>query len=113
MLSEGWDVKSVMHILGLRAFGSPLLTEQIVGRGLRRTNYDVLNRPLDQRPEGYEETVDAFGIPFVGFPVVQRQLLWPLGDNYFGRFRCDLDRCRECGDGLTSLWTARAPSTGS
>ena len=46
-------------------------------------------------------------------PSVQRQLLWPLGDNYFGRFRCDLDRCREYGDGLTSLWTARAPSTGS
>ena len=45
--------------------------------------------------------------------IVQRQLLWPLGDNYFGRFRCDLDRCREYGDGLTSLWTARAPSTGS
>ena len=73
MLSEGWDVKSVTHILGLRAFGSPLLTEQIVGRGLRRTNYDVLNRPLDHRPEGYEETVDAFGIPFVGFPVQRRK----------------------------------------
>ena len=73
MLSEGWDVKSVTHILGLRAFGSPLLTEQIVGRGLRRTNYDVLNQPLDQRPEGYEETVDAFGIPFVGFPVQRRK----------------------------------------
>jgi type III restriction enzyme len=43
MLSEGWDVQSVSHILGLRAFGSPLLTEQIIGRGLRRTNYDVLN----------------------------------------------------------------------
>ena len=73
MLSEGWDVKSVTHILGLRAFGSPLLTEQIVGRGLRRTNYDVINRPLDARPEGYEETVDAFGIPFVGFPVQRRK----------------------------------------
>jgi type III restriction enzyme len=73
MLSEGWDVKSVTHILGLRAFGSPLLTEQIVGRGLRRTNYDVLNQPLDERPEGYEETVDAFGIPFVGFPVQRRK----------------------------------------
>jgi len=73
MLSEGWDVKSVTHILGLRAFGSPLLTEQIVGRGLRRTNYDVLNQPLDERPDGYEETVDAFGIPFVGFPVQKRK----------------------------------------
>ena len=73
MLSEGWDVKSVTHILGLRAFGSPLLTEQIVGRGLRRTNYDVLNIPVDEREEGYEETVDAFGIPFVGFPVERRK----------------------------------------
>jgi type III restriction enzyme len=73
MLSEGWDVQSVSHILGLRAFGSPLLTEQIIGRGLRRTNYDVLNQPLAERPEGSEETVDAFGIPFVGFPVERRK----------------------------------------
>ncbi len=73
MLSEGWDVKSVTHILGLRAFGSPLLTEQIIGRGLRLTNYDVLNQPLEERPEGTEETVDAFGIPFVGFPVERRK----------------------------------------
>ena len=73
MLSEGWDVKSVTHILGLRAFGSPLLTEQIIGRGLRRTNYDVLNQPLEERPEGYEETADAFGIPFIGFPVQKRK----------------------------------------
>lgn len=73
MLSEGWDVKSVTHILGLRAFGSPLLTEQIIGRGLRRTSYDVLNQPLAERPEGSDETVDAFGIPFVGFPVEKRK----------------------------------------
>lgn len=73
MLSEGWDVQSVSHILGLRAFGSPLLTEQIIGRGLRRTNYDVLNQPLNEREEGSEETVDAFGIPFVGFPVEKRK----------------------------------------
>ena len=73
MLSEGWDVKSVTHILGLRAFGAPLLTEQIIGRGLRRTNYDVLYQSLEKRPEGGEETVDAFGIPFVGFPVEKRK----------------------------------------
>lgn len=73
MLSEGWDVQSVSHILGLRAFGSPLLTEQVIGRGLRRTNYDVLNQPFEERPEGSEETVDAFGIPFVGFPVEKRK----------------------------------------
>lgn len=69
MLSEGWDVKSVTHILGLRAFGSPLLTEQVVGRGLRRTDYSVLYEPLDDRGPGSDETVDAFGVPFVGFPV--------------------------------------------
>ncbi len=34
-------------------------------------------------------------------PAVQRQLVWRLGDNYFGRFRCAQDRCREYGDGLT------------
>lgn len=73
MLSEGWDVKSVTHILGLRAFGSPLLTEQIIGRGLRRTNYEVLNQPLEERPEGTDETVDAFGIPFLGIPVEKRK----------------------------------------
>lgn len=77
MLSEGWDVKSVTHILGLRAFGSPLLTEQIIGRGLRRTSYDGLLIPIEERlanedrPD--EETVDAFGIPFVGFPVEKRR----------------------------------------
>jgi type III restriction enzyme len=77
MLTEGWDVKSVTHILGLRAFGSPLLTEQIVGRGLRRTTYDGLLTPIEERlanenrPD--EETVDAFGIPFVGFPIEKRK----------------------------------------
>jgi type III restriction enzyme len=77
MLSEGWDVQSVTHILGLRAFGSPLLTEQVIGRGLRRFDYTVLNQPIEERlanpnrPD--EETVDAFGIPFVGFPVEKRK----------------------------------------
>ena len=46
MLSEGWDVKSVTHILGLRAFGSPLLTEQIIGRDTERGGKprDVIER---------------------------------------------------------------------
>lgn len=77
MLSEGWDVKSVTHIIGLRAFGSPLLTEQIIGRGLRRTSYDSLMVPIEERLKNEdrpdEETVDAFGIPFVGFPVEKRK----------------------------------------
>ena len=40
MLTEGWDANNVTHILGVRAFGSQLLCEQVVGRGLRRMNYD-------------------------------------------------------------------------
>ena len=40
MLSEGWDAKTVTHIMGLRAFSSQLLCEQVVGRGLRRTAYE-------------------------------------------------------------------------
>jgi type III restriction enzyme len=40
MLSEGWDAKNVTHIMGLRAFTSQLLCEQVIGRGLRRVAYD-------------------------------------------------------------------------
>ena len=40
MLTEGWDANNVTHILGIRAFGSQLLCEQVVGRGLRRINYE-------------------------------------------------------------------------
>ena len=40
MLTEGWDANTVTHILGVRAFGTQLLCEQVVGRGLRRQSYD-------------------------------------------------------------------------
>lgn len=64
MLSEGWDAKTVTHILGLRAFSSQLLCEQVVGRGLRRTSYDLA--------EGSDmftaEYVNIFGIPFTFLP---------------------------------------------
>lgn len=111
MLSEGWDVKSVTHILGLRAFGSPLLTEQIIGRGLRRTNYDILHQPLDERPDGGEETVDAFGIPFVGFPVERRKrartgkwgqdLHWIEPDPKKAKFRVAVPNVRSWAVGVT------------
>ena len=45
MLSEGWDANNVTHILGLRAFHSQLLCEQVVGRGLRRMDYTPDPRP--------------------------------------------------------------------
>ena len=111
MLSEGWDVKSVTHILGLRAFGSPLLTEQIIGRGLRRTNYDILYQPIEERPEGGEETVDAFGIPFVGFPVEKRKrartgkwgedLHWIEPDAKKAKYRVTVPNVRSWAVGVT------------
>ena len=64
MLSEGWDAKTVTHILGLRAFSSQLLCEQVVGRGLRRTSYDMAEGSDMFTPE----YVNIFGIPFTFLP---------------------------------------------
>ena len=63
MLSEGWDTKTVTHIMGLRAFSSQLLCEQVVGRGLRRTSYEV-----NQRGFFEPEYVNIFGVPFTFLP---------------------------------------------
>ncbi len=59
MLTEGWDTNTVTHILGIRAFRSQLLCEQVVGRGLRRRSYAV-------NDEGYfePEYANVYGIPF-------------------------------------------------
>ena len=63
MLSEGWDAKTVTHIMGLRAFSSQLLCEQVVGRGLRRTSYEVGTDGLFE-----PEYVNIFGVPFTFLP---------------------------------------------
>jgi len=65
MLNEGWDAQNVTQILGLRAFTSQLLCEQVVGRGLRRLNYDDFSEP---------EYVDVYGIPFEVIPVKKKPL---------------------------------------
>ncbi|MDK2888415.1 MAG: type restriction enzyme [Thermoanaerobacter sp.] len=64
MLSEGWDAKTVTHIMGLRAFSSQLLCEQVVGRGLRRTSYEVNPETGLFEPE----YVNIFGVPFTFLP---------------------------------------------
>jgi type III restriction enzyme len=64
MLTEGWDANNVTHVLGIRAFGSQLLCEQVVGRGLRRMNYTV--HPETKRLPA--EYVDVYGIPFSLIP---------------------------------------------
>lgn len=58
MLSEGWDAANVTHIMGLRAFTSQLLCEQVIGRGLRRVSYEK-----DDNGLFHPEYVNVFGVP--------------------------------------------------
>jgi type III restriction enzyme len=59
MLTEGWDANTVTHILGIRAFGTQLLCEQVIGRALRRQSYAENKEGLFD-----VEYADIFGIPF-------------------------------------------------
>ena len=59
MLTEGWDTNTVTHVLGVRAFGTQLLCEQVVGRALRRQSYELNEQGLFN-----VEYADVFGIPF-------------------------------------------------
>ena len=63
MLTEGWDANTVTHVLGVRAFGTQLLCEQVVGRGLRRMSYAV-------NAEGHfnPEYAEVYGVPFSFIP---------------------------------------------
>ncbi len=64
MLTEGWDATTVTHILGVRAFGTQLLCEQVVGRGLRRMSHALTD-------EGHytPEYAEVYGVPFSFIPV--------------------------------------------
>lgn len=115
MLTEGWDASNVTQILGLRAFGSQLLCEQVVGRGLRRMSY----APDPATGLLIPEYCDVFGIPFEVIPVqgtrptVQKQpppstlvqaleerkhlaIEWPRVEGFIrdvkSRIRCDVDK---------------------
>lgn len=70
MLTEGWDANNVTHILGVRAFGTQLLCEQVIGRALRRWSYD-----LNEENRFNAEYADILGIPFdfAAEPVVVKQ----------------------------------------
>ena len=59
MLTEGWDANNVTHVLGVRAFGTQLLCEQVLGRALRRISYDLNEEDLFD-----VQYADVFGIPF-------------------------------------------------
>ena len=59
MLTEGWDANTVTHVLGVRAFGTQLLCEQVIGRALRRQSYE-----LNEDNKFNVEYADVLGIPF-------------------------------------------------
>ena len=74
MLSEGWDAKRVTHILGVRAFSTQLLCEQVVGRGLRRSSHDVEKTTIAINGEDIAletfppEYAEVYGVPFSFIP---------------------------------------------
>ncbi len=63
MLTEGWDANTVTHILGVRAFGTQLLCEQVVGRGLRRQSYAPNEDDMFET-----EYAEVYGVPFSFIP---------------------------------------------
>lgn len=63
MLTEGWDANTVTHVLGVRAFGTQLLCEQVVGRGLRRRSYAVNKDSMFDA-----EYAEVYGVPFSFIP---------------------------------------------
>ena len=74
MLTEGWDANTVTHILGVRAFGTQLLCEQVVGRGLRRMSYSTETQRLEVNGKTIEletfpvEYAEVYGVPFSFIP---------------------------------------------
>ncbi len=63
MLTEGWDANTVTHILGVRAFQTQLLCEQVVGRGLRRVSYEANDQGRFE-----PEYAEVYGVPFSFIP---------------------------------------------
>ena len=70
MLTEGWDANTVTHIVGVRAFGSQLLCEQVAGRALRRRQY-FLDPKTGKFPPEYAHII---GVPFKFFKGGQSEL---------------------------------------
>ncbi len=84
MLTEGWDANTVTHILGVRAFGTQLLCEQVVGRALRRQSYELNEEGLFD-----VEYADILGVPF---DFTAKPVVVEAG-------AAERDRARPCGQG--------------
>ncbi len=63
MLTEGWDANTVTHVLGVRAFGTQLLCEQVVGRALCRMSYAA-----NENGHFDPEYAEVYGVPFSFIP---------------------------------------------
>lgn len=122
MLTEGWDANTVTHVLGVRAFGTQLLCEQVIGRALRRQSYD-----LNEKGRFNVEYADVLGIPFdfTAKPVVsppqpprdtiQVKAVRPARDHLEIRFprasrncTCSASSSASPASGWTATWSARA-----
>jgi type III restriction enzyme len=70
MLTEGWDANTVTHILGIRAFGTQLLCEQVIGRGLRRRSYAITDGD-----KFVPEYAEVYGVPFSFIPTAGHSVI--------------------------------------
>ena len=77
MLTEGWDANTVTHIMGVRAFGTQLLCEQVVGRALRRTSY--VTSVINGKDMFGPEYAEVYGVPFSFIPCAGSQPTPKLG----------------------------------
>ncbi|WP_206922647.1 BPTD_3080 family restriction endonuclease [Alicyclobacillus suci] len=89
MLTEGWDANTVTHILGVRAFSTQLLCEQVVGRGLRRMSYAV-----NDQGRFDPEYAEVYGVPFSFIPTAGSGI-GPIKRPVFTRVRA-LDERKNC-----------------
>lgn len=80
MLTEGWDATTVTHILGVRAFGTQLLCEQVVGRGLRRMGRGLVEKTINgEKFETYPvEYAEVYGVPFSFIPCASTDIQVPV-----------------------------------
>ena len=101
MLTEGWDANTVTHILGVRAFGTQLLCEQVVGRGLRRTSYAPAMQSVNVNGKPVEflafpaEYAEVYGVPFSFIPC-SGSAKDPKPGPAPTRVRAIPDRAKEC-----------------
>ena len=103
MLTEGWDANTVTHILGVRAFGTQLLCEQVVGRALRRMSYAA-----NDEGKFEPEYAEVYGVPFSFIPC-SGSTKEPKPGPIPTRVRCTIGPAPPCVR-IANLGSVREPS---